>query len=231
MQREDQANSQEAQHVDLQHGKFLLAVVARIIVPYQHNNQPLSWDDYLHGEESESDGGFPTAPGSCEAQQSKAASQQAGESQGEEHAEEEDPGGADLWGETDDKGEGDGQDPSCGQQEHEQGGYWASNSAALISGGGTDAQGPEQQAEEENDAEQEARRGQSLHDNPPCCPPVTQVPVDGVQSCATAWHAVQGREIWGRRRSGWGAVGWLAQTGERDIDEEEEGEQGCVLLR
>lgn len=132
VQAEDYADGQEAKHIDLQHDKFLLAVLAGLPFSHQHKNQPLCGDDNLHGEEPQGHGRFSPAPGSCKAQKGKTASQQAGEGQREEHAEEEDPGRAGLSGVTDDEGKGDGEDPCCGQQEHGHGGHCASNTAALV---------------------------------------------------------------------------------------------------
>lgn len=131
---QEQADRQEAQHVDLHHGKFLLAVLARFLIPDQDDDQPLGRNDNLHGEEPQSHGGLPPAPSSRKAQQGETASQQAGEGQGEEHGEEEDPGGAGLRGEADDEGKGDGEDPGCGQQVHGHADDCAADAAALVPG-------------------------------------------------------------------------------------------------
>lgn len=132
MQGKDQADGQEAQHIDLQHDKLPLTVLAWFLVSDQYDDQPLSRDDDLHKEEPQSHSWLSPATGSCKAQQSKAASQQAGKGQGEEHSKEENPGGARLRGQADDKRERDGEDPGCGQQEHGHAEHRAPKTSAVV---------------------------------------------------------------------------------------------------
>lgn len=224
---QNQTDQQEAQHVDLQHGKLRLAVFAGFLVPHQDDDEPLCGDDDLHGKEPQGHARFPPASSGSEAQHCEAASQQAGEGQREEHPEEEDPGRAGLGGEADDEGEGDGKDASCGQEEHAHGEYGAPDcAAAAVPRRHAGAQGPEQQAQKETYTQQEACRGKGLQHYAPCRPAVTQVPVLWIQSSSTAFHTRQVGNVWG---SGCGAYcGVLGLACERGIDKEDKGEEGCI---
>lgn len=232
VQAQQEGESQQAQHVDLQHSKFILAVIAKVPIPNQYQDQPLGGDDDLDCKEAQGQRRLAPAPGGSKSQQGQGARQQAGEGQREEHAEEEHPGGASLGSEAHDEGEGGGENPSSSQQEHGHTGHRTSHAvpAAMLPGGAAEPQRPDSQAQEEKEAEQEAGRGQRLQDDAPGRLAVTQVAVDWVKVCAAALNqSYVGRTRRGRG-CGWVTVVGLAEAGEGEVEEEEEEEETKTSL-